>query len=101
MTLKPKEIFPNLFLIHDRTKTAGYCFLLRRKEGNVLVPNFNKEMIEARLEPIESLGGVDAICGCDRHNAKSKHFPNKLTAAYRPPIFISNIDAKTYRVKLP
>jgi hypothetical protein len=96
-----REIFPNLFLVHGRTPAAGFCFLLRRKQGNFLNPNYNKQLIDERLEEIDALGGVSAILVNGRQTAKAQHFPNELTKRYRPAIYISEIDAKTYAKPLP
>ena len=103
--LKPglREIFPNLFLVQARVeKVAGPSFLLRREQGNILIPAYNKDLIDRRLKQIERLGGVSAIYVNGKHNAKIPNFPSALTERYRPPIYISELDAKTYRArKLP
>jgi hypothetical protein len=98
-----RELFPSLFLVHARTGNAGFSYLIKRKQGNILIPAYNKELIDARLDDIEKLGGVSAIYINGKHNAKMPNFPSALTEKYHPPIHISDIDAKTYHApsKLP
>ncbi len=95
-----RRIFPNLYLVHGGIG-AGTSYLLKRSGGNFLLPSFGKAEIEDQLDEIEKLGGVSAIYVNGRHNAKSKNFPNKLIARYHPPIYLSEIDAKTIKPKLP
>jgi hypothetical protein len=74
---------------------------LRRKQGNCINPNYNRELMDERLNDLDALGGVSAILVNGRHNAKPKQFPNALTDRYHPTIYLSEIDAKTYKRPLP
>lgn len=87
-----KEIFPDLWLLEpDREQeNAGYAYLLKRKDGNVLMGR--SADMSAQIPLLDAHGGVSQIYIHDRHMAKAGM--GKNTDALGLGIICSAIEAK-------
>jgi len=87
-----KEIYPHLWVLHPDKghENAGYAYLLKRKDGNILMGR--SDDMSAQVPLIEEHGGVAQIYIHDRHMAKAGM--GKNTDVLGLGIICSAIEAK-------
>jgi glyoxylase-like metal-dependent hydrolase (beta-lactamase superfamily II) len=78
---------------------AGWSYLLRREQGNLLLLNLAGSSVAA-LGPdfpaIEAMGGVSALFLNDRHNARRPE-DNRISERFGAPLYCSVPEAKVVR----